>query len=67
MSIGARGPEPENEFVFEWRLSMFFNAAITELEAVKLRITDLKFGEHTTVANQQKLNQIFFNGQLHIY
>lgn len=67
MSIGARGPEPENEFVFEWRLSMFFNAALTELEAVKLRLTDLQFGPQTTAENKQKLNQTFFNGQLHVY
>jgi len=67
MSIGPRGPEPENEFTFEWRLSLFFNAAVSELEAVKLRITDLQFGPQTTPENRQKLNQIFCNGQLHIY
>ncbi len=35
--------------------------------AVRLRINDLKFGEQTSEENKQKLNKIFFNGQLHIY
>jgi hypothetical protein len=40
---GARGPEPENEFVFEWRLSMFFNAALTELEVPSLFLYSVSF------------------------
>jgi hypothetical protein len=34
---------------------------------VKLRLTDLQFGPQTTAENKQKLNQTFFNGQLHVY
>jgi hypothetical protein len=36
-------------------------------QAVKLRLTDLQFGPQTTAENKQKLNQTFFNGQLHVY